>query len=963
MTTQTNQRRGSYSRLSTVSTLTLLGAIGTYQFPAALAQSGEPILEEITVTGSRISRSGFTTPTPVSTVDSERMNQLGISNVGEALNQLPAFRPTTTPTMGGLESGPALFLADLRGLGANRTLLLVNNRRFIPTTAQGAVDLNLIPSVMISRSEVVTGGASAAYGSDAVAGVVNILLDTEMEGFRSQLEYGISDQDDNENWQFSMAGGSSFAGGRGHLVGGFEYADNKGTGDCYSRDWCAQEWLDIADSNPNDDIPAHNILPHGHTSSMTPGGLIMGGFTGADGSMPVNDPLLSRQVQFGHDGQPRPFETGNLPGLFYMNGGSGHGSNAFLTGPRISGVYERYSTFGHASFELTRDVEAFVEASYGLVKADTIGAQTRDLALGGIIVPIKVYADNPFLPESITDYMAANNYTALNIGRAGNDLGNTRGEQERSTWRIATGLDGILSDGWTWDVYYQYGETKNDSIVHNNRIEANFQRAIDATTNASGQPVGRSGLSVDPAVRAAAAGCQPLNIIGEYNWSPEAKDYAYGTSWSTTEQTQHVAAVNLSGEVFQNWAGPVSVATGVEYRRDLLSRVTDPTSNSGGFYQNAGTSLEESTVNVHEGYVETVVPLLYDKVFAQAVEFNGAVRYTDYSSSGGVTTWKAGLSWEVNDKVRLRGTRSRDIRAPNLNELYAAQATGLTQVTDPTNGIASFVPVLGGGNPNLQHEEADTWTVGIVLQPEWSFLNNMRFSMDYFDIEIADAIGTFGAQNVVNRCAEGANEFCQYITRTGGVVTGVQNTLLNVNGRETSGIDFELDYFTPVGNLGDLNFRLLATWVDEYVYIDAGGSVDKSGQTGRPIQTPEGIPDWVFDGMVTFTSGDLSVTTHGKYIPSGLYDSTLVGPDKSYYDPSSPYSINDNTVSSRFYVDLSAQYKLFESANGRNAQVYGRIANLFDRDPPVAPGAAGASNLQVFDGIGRTYKVGMRYNF
>ena len=895
-----------------------------------------PDTQEIVVTGSRIARSGFTAPTPVTTVGRDRLNELGASNVGEVLSQLPSFRasssPSATQTTPGNTVGSRVL--ELRGMGAPRTLVLVNGRRFVPTTSQGTVDANYIPAILVKRAEVVTGGASAAYGSDAVAGVVNFILDTELQGIRGEAQMGISERGDDATKFFSAAGGTSFGGGRGHVVIGGEYEDNDGLKGCYeSRPICAQEWSLLGNSPPGrQGRPALSILDNIHTASMTPGGLIT-----------TRGPLY--HTQFAADGTPVPFVSGLFPGLF-QQGGSGEGQNAFLSGLLLKVPVERWSSYAHGSYEITDAIKGAVELSYGEVSAYSVTAQLRDT--GSVIGPI--HRENPYLPASITSIMDANNITEFTMGRSGLDIGNAQGPSKSTAFRVVGSLEGKITGTWKWDAYYQYGRSTYSQKANNNIIRANIARAVDAVRAPNGDIVCRSTLT-NPM-----DGCKPLNLIGENQFTPEALAYITGTSSLALTMQQHVAAANIQGDLVDLWAGPITIAAGYEYRRDSVSGSADPISGAGGFYV-SNFAASNGKIVVNEGYLETVIPLLRDSAVGN-LEFNGAVRRTHYSTSGSVTTWKAGGVYDPVEQVRIRGTVSRDIRAPNVNELFGSVTRSFSSFTNPADATQSLIGIVSGANDALRPEIAKTYTMGLVLKPDF-VLPNWNLSFDYYDIKVDGAIGQVGAQTIANRCFAGATEFCSLITRDGaGQVTSINDRLQNVNSLRTRGLDIETTYRTNIGANSSLDLRLLATKVFELRTVDSAGSTDRAGQTGFRASTTPGVPDWIVDGIASFRTGPFTLTGHGRYIPKGKFNADFIGPEDPGYNVTLTNSINTNRVAGRFYADTTLTYAV--DAGARKMEFFLSVKNLFDKDPPIAPSAVGITNQVLFDQIGRSYRIGVR---
>jgi iron complex outermembrane receptor protein len=913
------------------------GAIVT----GASANSGTEPSSEIVVTGSRLARSGFTTPTPVTVIGQERMQRLGITNIADALNQVPAFRATTTPASNGLSAQTAgANLADLRGLGASRTLVLVDGRRFVPTTATGSVDLNLVPTMLIARSEVVTGGASAAYGSDALAGVVNLILDQTIDGVRAQASYGETDRGDGKHYQASLAAGAYFANQRGHLSFGFDYDDAGRVGDCYTRDWCRAEYGVVSNANRGTNgFPAFNVSPNVHTT-FTPGGLITSG------------PL--RGTQFLANGTPAPFAYGQLAGAMYQIGGDAFG-NTLFDNILLSIPVKRQTVLGHANYELSDAVSGFIEGSYGHVDAQVVNVFSRDVGT------LTVRRDNAFLPAATAAAMDAARVASITLGRINKDLGNTLTDSENETWRVVGGLNGKLGASWKWSTYYQYGVNKNDKQLDNNRISANYTLAIDAVRSpATGEIVCRSALT-NPSTA-----CRPFNLFGENQFSDAARAYVTGQARTVLRTQQHVVSADLQGNLFTLPGGVASIALGGEYRKDSASGTADPIVAANGFYVNVPVP-PRGVVNVKEAFVETELPLLSDRRFARSLELNGAARITDYSTSGQVTTWKVGGVWEPFDFLRLRATRSRDIRAPNVTELFTGQAALFGSVVDPVTRFDGLTTVYSGGNPNLRPEKADTLTLGAVIAPKTGGLRGLRISADYYDIKVVDAIGTLGGQTVLDRCAAGANDLCSLVSRNaGGQLVSISNVYLNLNRVTTSGLDGEMAYALPLENLssrlnGTLDMRLLGNYVFDLTTVDAGGSLDRAGQTGITATGAPGIARWTADAILTYSTPAWSLTAQGHYVAKGTFQANYIEPGDAGYSPFLANSINDNSVPSRFYLNLAGQVRVFKSSRA-NVELFGVVNNVFDRNPPNFPGVL-STNAIYFDAIGRTYRGGIRVRY
>jgi outer membrane receptor protein involved in Fe transport len=924
--------------------------------PAVDSPAAEPA-EAIIVTGSRIARSGFDTPAPVTVLDNTRTQELAIANVADALNQLPSFRASAGPanqqTVGGAVGARIL---DLRGLGAPRTLVLVDGRRFMPSTAEGTVDVNLIPSIMVQRTEVVTGGVSAVYGSDAVAGVVNFILDRRLDGLKAEIQGGISQRGDDENIYGGIAYGTAL-GDRAHLVIGGEYERNWGLAGCYeARDWCAQE-RSIVGNTPagTGGQPSSIITSDVHTSTLFPGGVINRSFNAAGAAIGTNatDPL--RGTKFLPDGTPADFQYGQFAGALFMIGGDGHGKNAFLSSVLLKVPVERYSTYAAFDYDLTDTVRAFADLSYGRVKGTTLSSTFRDFN-GSLIGNIRI--DNPYIPAAVRTEALAAGVGSFTLGKAWFDIGSPQAISTNKTARGVFGIDAELGGSWNWETYYQYGRNSFYQDISNVPINANVRRAVDAVQQ-GGNVVCR--VNADASTANDDPACRPLNLFGENRFDPAALAYVIGEGFQSTVNKQHVFATNLAGELFSISARPVGVSVGAEWRRNTIAGTTDPISQNLGFWVLNGQAVNGAQ-SVKEAYGEVVVPLAENTPGIDDLELNGAVRFTDYSTSGSVVTWKVGGVYAPIPAIRLRVTRSRDIRAPNVAELFGPQTKTTIGLTDPRNGRQANPVVIRGSNNALSVEKADSFTAGLIIAPENGFASRFRLSVDYFDLQVDDAIGLLGAQTLVQRCESGATEFCPFITRdaTDNVIE-VRDVLLNANSVTTKGYELELAYRQDIGSDADLSLRVLGTITQELITIDSAGATDRAGQTGSRAGTILGVPDYTINAVASVRMGGTRVTANGRYVPKGSYNVAFIGPDDPRYAPTLPTSVNDNTVPGRFTLDLALTQDL--SLGGREFELFGAVNNVFDRDPPAIPSANLGTNQVLFDPIGRAFKLGLRVNF
>jgi outer membrane receptor protein involved in Fe transport len=684
---------------------------------------------------------------------------------------------------------------------------------------------------------------------------------------------------------------------------------------------------------------------------MSPTGLILSG------------PLAG--TTFTANGQTRPFQFGQLaaPGNLFMIGGEGYGTSTFLLNLPLAVPLERYSILAHADFDITDHVKAFGEVGFGRVEGDIVSAQPRNF-VPSPTAPNNAFVlarDNPYLPASLVAQMTALNLPSVSIGRISNDLGPAVENSSDRTWHANVGLSGDMG-GVKWNWHYQYGRNRHYQQMDNTAVISKLRLAVDAVRDSSGAIVCRSTLT-NPG-----NGCVPLNVVGENQFSPAAKQYVMGSSFQLTNTAQHSTALNFQATPFNTWAGPVAMAAGVEYRQDTAHSAIDPISAVGGF-QVGNTANINGKIGVKEVYFESQIPLAKDMFLAKSLDINGAVRRTDYTTSGAVTTWKIGANWEPTEFLRLRATRSRDIRAANIQEVFSDPTFVSNALIDPRSGQQTLAQVTGGGNRNLHPEIANTSTIGLVFTPQ-SVAPGLRLSVDYFNIDIDGAIATFGAQNIISRCFQGVSGFCPLINNGAGLtgpITSVFNGFLNVNSVKTSGIDIEAMYELPLSRLaqswqGDLTFRLLATHVSDFTVVDSGGPINRAGQTGVPLSDLGGVPSWTVDGVIAYDRQPFAATLQVHYISPGKFGALFVGPGDPGYSLTAPNSISDNTVEGRVYLNLAGSFDIGPVGKANTIQLFASINNLLDSDPPIAPGG-NVTNPIYFDVIGRTYNVGVRMGF
>ncbi|MCA0200901.1 MAG: TonB-dependent receptor, partial [Proteobacteria bacterium] len=679
--------------LSTVS----VAALVSVSFSGAQAQTRAPapaLLDEIVVTGSRIVRDGYEAPTPVSVLGAEELDSLNAVNIADAVNILPGFSGSVNPrsSNGNLSSGATgVSQLNLRGMGTSRTLILLDGQRYINsaiTTGGSAPDINSFPNALIERVDVVTGGASAAYGSDALSGVVNFVLDKDFTGIKGEFQAGMTKYRDDKNYSGQLTYGSPFANGRGHILVSVEHSHNDGIKGTQGRPWAKLPAAVII--NPaygttpgkSTSVPQHIVARNVGLSAGTPGGVI------------TTSPL--RGIYFGPAGTVQCcFNFGVNVGNNLAQGGDWEYSR-IENGIDLAGMINRYVAYVRTSYDLSDNVTAFVDAQWA--NSHTMNTANPNRRLGNNVITI----ENAYLPASVRDQAVALGLTRFNMGSTNVDMGRFLGDYRRTVRRVSGGFDGafeMMETDWTWKAYVQHSQTGLSPRTYNNGWTPGYLRALDSVMF-NGAPACRVNVDADTTNNDPA--CVPYNPFGIGVNDARQIDYVRGVSYRYESLKQNVAAFNVNGEPFELWAGPVSLAFGVERRTESVDGIAtardERTEYFAGNYKSS-----HGKFSVTEGFVETVVPLARDQSWAQELDLNAAVRATSYSTSGYVTTWKAGLTWQLIDDLRFRFTRSRDIRAPSLGELFTAGQTGSgTPVFDPflnSNNPATFT--LTRGNPAL----------------------------------------------------------------------------------------------------------------------------------------------------------------------------------------------------------------------------------------------------------------------
>ena len=1033
---KTMEGRRARRLMVSASLLALAGASWGAAAHAQDASSGT--VGEVVVTGSRIVRSTFTTPNPVTVIDQRQIQQLNLTNAGDVVAQLPQnsnFFAGNNVGLGNFNVGAQLV--NLRGLNpffGTRTLTLLNTQRVVPTTAGGGVDVTLIPSQLIQRVDTETGGASAVYGSDAIAGVVNIILDTRFVGFKGQVDYGQTEYADGQDGHISLAYGHDFAAGRGRFILGGEFENSTAIGICSQvRSWCGVN--DATFTNPDYNTPGapgygqpHYIVgPNGRSANATLTGLLAP-------CLPIPGICVSPapQMQFNPSGSalvpytPGLYAAGAFP-FGYQQGGDANTAGAYdetTMRPQV----RRYTALGHGEYDITPHITGSLEGWYARSEAvnpianGAIGP--TDIQIGDkpntfvLNFPITPY--NAYLTPAEQGFITSLGGTAAEFGRDVLNTVTAQNQTNNDTWRLVGALKGDLGhNNWGWDAYAEYGDTETQQRLFHNVVSPFLTYSLDAVKNNNGQVVcgvnipgqinpstGKAYTPADVALASENGGCQPLNLFGANNASAAAIAYVFPTLSEDVSYTQTVVSGNVHGDVYEGWgAGPLKLAAGAEYRHEH-GNVTHNLQNQ-PFYASYELSYGldyRGSIDVIEGYGELNIPLLKDMAFAKYLEVDGAVRETYNKASNETTepppfvapaeagqsashtfpTWKVSGIWDVTDWLRFRGTRSRDVRAPQFRELFqsysVASAGPFASVNNPwNNNLPQQTNITTGGTLALKPEVADTLTAGVVLSPKSGWFDRTRFSADWYEIVINDPITGppfgIGAQNIVNGCFEGSSFFCSLVGGAGTAnITSVNNSAANLGKYTTRGVDFEGDYSLPLEQVnkgwgGSLNFRILASYLyDMIINTGLGGPViNYAGQSG-PTGAFGGYntsPFWQGNGYATYTNGGFSGTVQVRYVGAGkflartAFGGLPVTPGSAGYSSTNPNSINENSVPSEWYVNLALSYDI-----NHNLAVFGNVNNVFNQAPPVAPGGNGyPTNPVYFDTYGLTWKMGLRFRY
>ena len=944
-------------------------ALSTPLYAQDAADAAAEAVEKIQVTGSRIRKVDFVSNAPVATIGVEQFVLTNSVNTEALLNTLPQVIPGLDRSSN--NPGGGIATVDLRGLGTNRTLVLIDGVRATPTTAGGTVDINAIPAALIQDVEVLTGGASAVYGSDAVAGVVNFVLRKDFEGIDANVSYETTQEGDAGIWNAALTLGGNFADGKGNVVFNMTYTEREELF-AEARDISRVALTDATDANGNrflesfgsSLIPQNGIFA-GFPSSVTPTGGIL----------------------FNQDGSIRPFVTSGEPNDFY--------NFAPVNYLQLPQKRHQITALGHYEINETTELYArgmFASSNVPQQLAPTPIAQTATFTLDG----------NPFITPEAQQILS--NTLGLGVDTDGDGIADQgralmRRRMEEVGPRIANdttnmysmlvGVRGSFGDSaWEYDGYFQTGVVNQNTIQLGNINRDRFNQALLLATDANGQVIldaNGNPRCADGRANGGLSACAPMNIFGEGNISQAAVDFLTTRVSSLSEYNQKLMGFTINGDTsewFELPGGPIGIAFGWERRDESFA--FEPSqdlaaSTIAGFN---GSPPVAGAFDVDEYYVEAYLPLVADVAFAEAIDLELAYRYADWSTIGGVEAFKVAGSWVINDMFRVRSGFNRAVRAPNIGELFQPQGEGFPSAEDPCSANASnqsaevaaicvstgvpqaalFTPALNaisgqtrqisGGNPNLTEEEADTFTLGLVINP----MEDMTVSIDYFDIEITDAIFSFGGgtNNVLQTCYDPANplggigsQFCSVINRRAdGTIDFVGITAQNVGSQKLTGVDVIADYAVEVYG-GNLRINYLGTLTDENSFQSFAGAdvIDCAGTFGNTC----GEPTPEYSHRMTFAWGldDWDVQLLWRFVGSTDDD-----------DRNATFFREE--TGSFSYFDLSGMYNI-----GDNYRINAGIRNLLDKEAPRFGNNAEQSNTwpATFDVFGRTFFVGINATF
>jgi outer membrane receptor protein involved in Fe transport len=950
----------------------------TGQTVADSGQAAAP--EQVVVTGSRVIRDGYQAPTPVTVTSVDQLQTSATSEAADYLNELPQFSGSTTPlsTAPGINNhSGSINGLSLRGLGANRTLTLVNGQRVVGDIDTGIVDVSELPQALIQRVDTVFGGASAAYGSDALTGVVNIILDNNYSGIKGEVSGGETNYGDDRNWKATLTAGSDFAGGRGHFEVSGEADENRGilgTDNYTHRAWDRQGYMMMNNPAYGTGASQSTSVPQYIAESQV-------GFSNASvGGLITSGPL--KGTIFGPGGSVSNITYGSIISDPLMSGGSWQATNqrddglAVALDPRTT----RQDAYARISYNITDNIEVYASSQWA--HNHELSTSVANYYTGSITVSNQ----NPFIPAPVAASMAAHGITSFQMGTTLGDVPGTSPTYDRNVMRELVGADGdfqAFGTDWKWDAHASYGYDRGYSAAVDTIENAQFANAINVVRNPTTGAIVCADTLVNPN-----DGCVPFNLFGTGVNSQAAVNYvtslpgqASNTATAGGISTGHffhdhlmqvVEGFNVSGAPFSDWAGPISIATGFEHRKESTNSSADPGEAAGAWFITSGTPFG-GQFSVSEGYLETVVPLADNASWAKSLDFDAAGRITGYSTFGTIETWKLGLNYATPiDGLRFRGTYSHDVREPSMVDLYSTPVTSTFQIADPfvNNQNVNYTGVTKG-NPNLQPESALSAGAGVVYQPDW--LPGFSTSFDYYNINIHQAITSFSAQQLLTLCYQSVASACSNVSTIGTASNGLPNlqivtSPLNFSTEKATGFDIETSYMLPLEEVdknlrGALNFQTLITHAMSDVQNSGAPGViplDVAGENATAAP-----PHWKYQINLNYSVDPMVLGLTFRGVSPGKINSNWITCTAGCPVSTGNNTTTDmNTIAGAWYVDLNAAYTV-----STGIQMFFNVKNLFDKNPPiyyVGPNSNSWQSIPAplynYDLLGRVYRLGVRFD-
>ncbi|WP_044335309.1 TonB-dependent receptor domain-containing protein [Sphingomonas hengshuiensis] len=959
--------------------------------------------DSIVVTGSRIKSPTLTSPSPLQAVTAQDIERTGRVDIQEVLQTNPAFglpgQSRNTSNYGAVSAG--LSTVNLRNLGANRTLVLIDGRRVVagvPGSAQ--VDLSMIPASFIERVDVLTGGASAVYGSDAVAGVVNFIYRKNFEGVQVNAQSGISEYGDDEQYSLNLTTGTNFADGRGNVIA---YAgwSKQGAVASVDRSRSVSDQTSVGAlqrSNNRTDAnltAAQNLFKaQRNLSSVVPAST----FNAGTGNYIVDSTGTVRPFVGATDGFDRtPFDNISVP-IERRN----FAARANYAVSEAFGIFAEGSYANTTSKGLLEPSPLVPTGSLGLFRQGNGRFNIEQRVTNPANAAQSQIVRNPLVPTALYNVATDTNgdgFRDVAVSRRLSEFGQRFAIFDRTTLRMVVGAEGKLGSSWNWDVAYNWGKTTADSqltgLINQDRaVQALdvIQDVYDVNAN------GNTAEAVCASAEARAQGCVPWNVYGAGKASAASIAWLQVASTRNAVQTLEVASANLSGSLFDLPAGAVQVALGAEHRREASSEVFDPLSIAArnAYVQQTNTS---GSFTVKELYGELVVPLIHNTPFFDNLTLRGAARMSDYSTVGTFYAYNAGIEWSPVPDIRFRGVYAHAVRAPNIGELFAAPAISISSVNDPCAGVTatstgttsttcradpgvaaniaangvftlsqSDLQGVGGlnvSNPDIQQESARTWTLGAVINPVSIYaLRNLTLTVDYYNIKLDDAIARTSRDFILQQCyLNNDPDFCALVSRrtvgsgpySAGSIQLVNSQLINSGGASAEGIDTTLSYRLPVAG-GTASFA--ASWS----HLLRQGSTPLQGaafdRSDGEINTPKDRAS----ASIGYDTERFGITFNGQYIGASYLDDQYRArflladgslPDRKYF-----------RVDSAFYADMQLRFNVAKAF-----EFFAGVNNLLNtQPPPVITGLTGSvtgteTAAGTYDPIGRRYYSGVRLKF